>query len=39
MSHPARVPVGTMEIDGKTIAAGRRRHQHMHNRDRMEAAA
>ena len=38
MSHPARGPIGTMEIDGKAIAAGRRRRRPAHGRSLTEEA-
>jgi hypothetical protein len=38
MSHPARGPIGTMGIDGKAIAAGRRRRGRVHGMSLTEAA-
>jgi hypothetical protein len=38
MSHPARGPIGTMGIDGKAIAARRRRQRGSEHRNRKEAA-
>jgi hypothetical protein len=38
MSHPARGPIGTMGIDGKAIAAGRRRRRRTHGRGLTEEA-
>jgi hypothetical protein len=39
MRHPARGPVGTTGIDGKPIAANRRRRERRYVEERTEAAA